>query len=156
MRGFIWIADRQLLVSLWGREWSRGHQTTHDSENSTNPILEASLLWPHWILIASQRLHLLKSHWEVGFKHIFCGETNIYYSHLVGQNVLSGFLVTSYGKIQINFFFANSVFYVTQSRLILCNPMNCSSSPGSSIHGISQARILEWVAISFILEQVHG
>ena len=29
----------------------------------------------------------------------------------------------------------------------LCNPMNCSP-PGSSVHGISQARILEWVAIS--------
>ena len=30
----------------------------------------------------------------------------------------------------------------------LCNPMGCSL-PGSSIHGISQARVLEWVAISF-------
>ena len=29
-----------------------------------------------------------------------------------------------------------------------CNPMNCSL-PGSSVHGILQARILEWVAISF-------
>ena len=28
-----------------------------------------------------------------------------------------------------------------------CNPMDCSPS-GSSLHGISQARILEWVAIS--------
>ena len=30
----------------------------------------------------------------------------------------------------------------------LCDPMNCSL-PGSSVHGIFQARILEWVAISF-------
>ena len=29
----------------------------------------------------------------------------------------------------------------------LCNPMDCSL-PGSSVHGIFQARILEWVAIS--------
>ena len=29
----------------------------------------------------------------------------------------------------------------------LCNPMNCSS-PGSSVHGIPQAGILEWVSIS--------
>ena len=29
-----------------------------------------------------------------------------------------------------------------------CNPMNCSP-PGSSVHGLFQARILEWVAISF-------
>ena len=27
--------------------------------------------------------------------------------------------------------------------------MDCCSPPGSSIHGISQARILEWVAVSF-------
>jgi len=37
---------------------------------------------------------------------------------------------------------------VAQSCPTLCNPMDCSP-PGSSVHGISQARILEWVAISF-------
>ena len=37
---------------------------------------------------------------------------------------------------------------VTQSCLTLCSPMGCSP-PGSSVHGIFQARILEWVVISF-------
>ena len=37
---------------------------------------------------------------------------------------------------------------VTQSCWILCDPMDCSP-PGSSVHGILQARILEWVAIPF-------
>jgi len=37
---------------------------------------------------------------------------------------------------------------VAQSCLTLCDPVDCSL-PGSSIHGILQARILEWVAISF-------
>ena len=37
---------------------------------------------------------------------------------------------------------------VTQSCPTLCNPMDCSL-PGFSIYGIFQARILEWVAISF-------
>jgi len=37
---------------------------------------------------------------------------------------------------------------VAQSCLTLCDPMD-SSLPGSSVHGILQARILEWVAISF-------
>ena len=32
--------------------------------------------------------------------------------------------------------------------LTLCDPMDCRP-PGSSVHGISQARILEWVTISF-------
>ena len=31
---------------------------------------------------------------------------------------------------------------------VFCSPTDCSP-PGSSVHGISQARILEWVAISF-------
>ena len=35
----------------------------------------------------------------------------------------------------------------SQSCLTLCDPMDCSL-PGSSVHGISQARVLEWVAIS--------
>ena len=34
------------------------------------------------------------------------------------------------------------------SRVRLCDSMDCSP-PGSSVHGILQARILEWVAISF-------
>ena len=37
---------------------------------------------------------------------------------------------------------------VAQSCPTLCNPMDCRP-PGSSIHGIFQGRILEWVAISF-------
>ena len=37
---------------------------------------------------------------------------------------------------------------VAQSCPTLCNPVDCSP-PGSSVHGISQARILEWVAISY-------
>ena len=37
---------------------------------------------------------------------------------------------------------------VAQSCPTLCDPVNCSL-PGFSVHGILQARILEWVAITF-------
>ena len=37
---------------------------------------------------------------------------------------------------------------ITKSCLTLCDPMD-NSPPGSSVHGILEARILEWVAISF-------
>ena len=37
---------------------------------------------------------------------------------------------------------------LTHSAVTLCDPMDCSL-PGSSVHGIFQARILEWVAISY-------
>ena len=40
------------------------------------------------------------------------------------------------------------VVLVVQLCPTLCDPMDCSL-PGSSVHGILQARILEWVAISF-------
>ena len=41
------------------------------------------------------------------------------------------------------------------SHAQLCNPMDCSPS-GSSLHGIFQARILEWVAISFSCAHTGG
>ena len=37
---------------------------------------------------------------------------------------------------------------VAQSCQTLCDPMDCSL-PGSSVNGILQARVLEWIAISF-------
>ena len=37
---------------------------------------------------------------------------------------------------------------VAESCLTLSDPMDCSP-PGSSVHGISQARVLEWGAIAF-------
>ena len=49
---------------------------------------------------------------------------------------------------------------VAESCPVLCDPMDCSP-PGSSAHGIFQARILQWVAISFsrgsswIRDQTH-
>ena len=46
---------------------------------------------------------------------------------------------------------------VLKLHLTLCDPMNCSL-PVSSVHGISQARILEWIAISSFMEssQLRG
>ena len=42
---------------------------------------------------------------------------------------------------------------VAQSCLTLSDPMDCSL-PGSSLHGIFQARVLEWVAIAFSIYQI--
>ena len=43
-------------------------------------------------------------------------------------------------------FYSDVVVLVAQLCPTLCNPMDCSQL-GSSVHGILQARILEWVAI---------
>ena len=50
-------------------------------------------------------------------------------------------------KVKLSLFADNMILYtseVTQSCLTLCDPVNCSP-PGSSVHGILQARILEWM-----------
>ena len=62
------------------------------------------------------------------------------------------FLMTWFGFAFLDFF--PPIFYhlkvsgVLKLCLTRCDPMDCSP-PGSSVHGIPQARILEWVAISF-------
>ena len=43
---------------------------------------------------------------------------------------------------------AASEVKVAQLCSTLCRPMDCYP-PGSSVHGVLQARVLEWVAISF-------
>ena len=48
---------------------------------------------------------------------------------------------------RFGFYFTTYVL-VAQLCLIICNPMDYNP-PGSSVHGICQARILEWVVISF-------
>ena len=44
---------------------------------------------------------------------------------------------------------------VAQSRPTLSDPMDCSP-PGSSAHGILQARVLEWGAIAFSGEALYS
>ena len=56
------------------------------------------------------------------------------------------FLLRTSFTILISVYFP--VFSVTQWCLVLCDPMDCSPQ-GSFIHKTSQARILEWAAISF-------
>ena len=54
----------------------------------------------------------------------------------------------------VNFYAPNIVSKFAQSCPTLCNSMDCSL-PGSSVHGIFQARVLEWVAISFSKKRVR-
>ena len=53
----------------------------------------------------------------------------------------------SWGSLSSRAHMLSCVRAPSLSRVRLCNPMDCSP-PGSSVHAISQARILEWVAIS--------
>ena len=66
--------------------------------------------------------------------------TELCYSRIDSLNVLYCCL--------IKLLHSEWVSEVAQSCLTLCDPVDCSP-PGSYVHGILQARILEWVAISF-------
>ena len=69
-------------------------------------------------------------------------------SHLGYHKVWVEFHVL-YGRfLLVIYFIHESESEVAQLCLTLCDPVDCSL-PGSSLHGILQARILEWVAISF-------
>ena len=70
---------------------------------------------------------------------------------IVFQNVLEVKLLPEASGGTVSEQLPSAPVYVrsdAQSCLTLCNPADCNLL-GSSVHGISQARILEWVAISF-------
>ena len=61
--------------------------------------------------------------------------------------------ILCYGPLEKKYNHHISHLYISESEVAqlcptLCDPMDCSLA-GSSIHGIFQARILEWVAVSF-------
>ena len=76
--------------------------------------------------------------------------------------IFSACICQSHPWVWVHFFFFFLFFFFCSTTLLLpihlpppscthaqsCNPMDCSP-PGSSVHGFLQARILEWVAISF-------
>ena len=64
---------------------------------------------------------------------------------ILGQRSLEGY--TPWGR-RVRHELATCHCSLTKLCLILYNPMDYSL-PGSSLHGISQARVLEWVGISF-------
>ena len=82
---------------------------------------------------------------------IFEYKQDLFYGYNVGRNYhlvfsFHGFLLCTNALCK-HLLLLQSEMLVTQSCLTLCDPMDCSL-PGFSVYGISQARILEWVAIS--------
>ena len=75
-------------------------------------------------------------------------ETLGWRKHKVESRLLGEISVTSVLQITLPLWQKVKWSEITQSCPTLCEPMNCSL-PGSSIHGIFQAIVLEGVAISF-------
>ena len=82
---------------------------------------------------------------ELPIKQFLKFYTNIY----INNNLYSCII----GKAESLFLLDNSSYAAAAAKSLqscptLCDPMDCSP-PGSSIHGIFQARVLEWGAIAF-------
>ena len=72
---------------------------------------------------------------------------------LVFKDLISTFLLSipmdqAHTLPRVNIWSLESESEFAQSCPTLCDPMDCSL-PGSSVHGIFQARVLEWADISF-------
>ena len=81
----------------------------------------------------------------------------IAFSNTIMRNCILSFHISTYYELSVFYVASQSSMQLlfewlkvkaAQSCPTLCNPLDCSL-PGSSVHGILQARILEWVTIPF-------
>ena len=102
---------------------------------ATNTFLLLSNILSHnaWLVLSSK---------ETLFKS--SRQKTIFIEHLYEQRCIAWF---KHGSDAVRFIFKYESL-LAQSCPALCDSMNCSP-PGSSVHGILQARKLAWVAISF-------
>ena len=126
------------------------------------PLKMLSLSWPSPIP-SPYLLCLCPLLWHSGCFYIlancksrcykYCGICIFWNCQIICSSMFSSRHIMFSG-LKFNFLtIQNLVFYMVISEVAqlcptLCNPMDCSL-PGSSIHGIFQARVLEWVIISF-------
>ena len=123
---------------------NRSHPTTCDPMDCNPPgssvhgILQARTL--EWVAMPSSRGSSQPKNWTQ-ISHIAGGFFTIWATReaLVSMYIILSLYVCLYISCEVE---------VAQSCPTLCNPMDYSL-PGSSVHGILQARVLEWVAISF-------
>ena len=101
-------------------------------------------------LISCQSIPLAKHNWKLEEKGVH--QCTLYkvrpLEHRAEQweNLRSKWKISQDISCHVYSAFVCVCVLVAQLCLILCNPMDCSP-PGSSVHGILQARILEWVAM---------
>ena len=132
-------------VRLFANPWTTALQASLSITNSRSPPMSIESVMPStfFVFLSVLKISIFrKTFWKV----------DIY--------LLPGIVIVliSQGKVQVDilskpyfhriYFLRLCLCLLTQSCLTLCNPMDCSP-PASSVHGISQARILEWVAIPF-------
>ena len=111
---------------LWLYQWLEV-KTRRKIRKDAQPLLGPGRTW--WNLAVWR--YLYPGLWVKTFSKLLGNCSNVFVS-----------LVCFYGSGH------RVIVLVAKSRPTLCDPMDCNP-PGPSVHGILQARILEWVAVSF-------
>ena len=133
-----WTASLQAKMILWSYRDGTSSQTVEEKSPSRRKGRGLNILQAlSRVRVSPRGSHLLRIVCAEDTKVSCWAPVSIYVCWRVGSD-----LATEQQRQQSS---------AAQSCLTLCDPMNCSF-PGSSVHGISQARILEWVAISFSRE----
>ena len=84
---------------------------------------------------------------ETQHKQVYCLSMQTEYLHLYQLPTLTASLDWKLCLLGLAECFSHNACMLSHfSHVWLCNPINCNL-PGSSVHGILQARILEWVAM---------
>ena len=92
-------------------------------------------------------MHACCCRWQNFIIWFLCGSPRLLHSSSVaGYRLLHKVLAIVNNAVNITMNIV--IVAAVKLRLTLCDPMVCTS-PGSSVHGISQGRILEWLTISF-------
>ena len=133
--GLPWWSKRLgLVLLLWGARcdlWQLRRRMARPKEKDQVTLLRAVLSFSPW----TQRCS--------------CEDVHIFFRN-AGRYMYTGTHVYIYLYVYVCVCVCVCVLSHF-SCVRLCNPMDCSP-PGSSLHGILQARMLEWVAISFSRE----
>ena len=136
--------ESTLLPVLWPMRWPKYWSFSFSIIPSKEHPGLISLEWTVWISLQSKGLSRVFSNTTVQ-KHKL---TKIKHKEQILKVAREKQQITQKGIPMRITADLSTESEVAQSCPTLCNPIDCSP-PGSSVHGISQARILKWVAISF-------
>ena len=129
---------------IWDRPWRMSQQVQMDTQREYS----GSMIYKRNILLCGNTQQNSIKLWTLGYRAPDFPWT-IHHDAGVGfRQTYVKFSSTAHElrlwPLSLNIALAQSFSCVW----LFCDPMDCSP-PGSSVHGILQARILEWVAISF-------
>ena len=147
------VFSNELAVHIrWPKYWSFSFNIS--SSNEYSELISFRIDWFDLLAVQGALKSLLHHH-SLKAPFLWCSAfiiVQLSHPWMTTGKTIALTILTFVGKVMSLLFNTLSrfgmAFLLSQSCPILCNPVDCSL-PGFSVHGILQARILEWVAFSF-------